>query len=621
MNYLISKPNTIWKGEILVKNKTDRKTNYQLSIRRNMKYFLPIIAKKYPVYLLLNAILIIFNGFTPIINIYFPTQILSQLINGINANQMIIYILALVLGNQFSLLVTKYLEMKIVLINEKMSQYLDSSLNMKSIEMDYENCENPEIKDLVERAKRGMKQETQGLKESVRLVSDIISNIITFSTVFVIVMTSKMPILLVVSIINVIFNMVIASIGNKFDNEFYKKNTRINRFFSYYFYQIVSFKFAKDIRLFNAQSLVKNSSEEQINKMTKTYKELSIKQMILSFISVIYSTIVENFVVYVILIIAFAKGIIDLPQLNLLFTSFATFTYAIFNAVNAILNYKKATVYQSSYIDFMELPNKKHTGKMIPNNKIESIEFKNVSFKYPRTDRYILRNINLKITKDERLSLVGLNGAGKTTLIKLLCRLYDIEEGEILVNGINIKEYEYESYLKLFSVVFQDFRVISFSIKENIEILEDNHEKLYDCFERAGIKERIEELPNKENTFINKWFTDEGVEFSGGEMQKLAITRALYKSGPIVILDEPTASLDPLAEAEIYYHFNEVIGKKLTIFISHRLSSCRFSDRIVVIDGQNIVEIGTHEQLMKNKNGRYKEMFDAQSKYYQENKK
>lgn len=598
-----------------------KKTNYQLSIRRNIKYFLPIVAKKYPIYLLLNAIQIIFDGFTPLINIYFPTLILEQLINGIDTTKMIIYVLAIVLGNQLSLLVTKYLQMRIKLINDKMSKYLDASLNMKSIEMDYEDSENPAIKDLVERARNGMKQQTQGLSESVKLVSSIISNSITFTSVFFIVMTSKMPILLIVSIINVIFNMVIASIGNKLENKFYEDNVRLNRRFWYYFYHIVSFKFAKDLRLFSAEPLIKNSSENEISKMVKVYKGLSLKRSVLAFISIIYSSIVENFLVYVILIIAFAKGIINLPQLNLLFTSFTTFTYAIFNAVNAILDYKKAAVLQSNYIDFMELPNKKHTGKIIPSNTIESIEFKNVSFKYPRTDRYILKDINLKITKDERLSLVGLNGAGKTTLIKLLCRLYDIEEGEILVNGINIKEYEYEAYLGLFSVVFQDFKVISFSIKDNMEILEDNPEKLYDCFDRAGIKERIEELPHKENTFINKWFTNEGVEFSGGEMQKLAITRALYKDGPIVILDEPTAALDPLAEAEIYYRFNQVIGKKLTIFISHRLSSCRFADRIVVLDGQNIVEMGTHEQLMKNENGRYKEMFDAQAKYYQENQK
>lgn len=604
------------KGESLMKKKQDK---YKLSIRRNIQYFWPIVVKKYPIYLLLNVVKILIDSLTSLINIYFPAFILDQLINGIDTKKMMIYVCVIVFGNQVSLFVTKFLQMKIKLINDRMSKYLDATLNYKSMRMDYEDSENPEIKDLVERARRGMTRETQGLAESVFLVSQIVTNIITFISVFVIVITTKMPILLIVSIINVFVNMVLASIGNKIENDFYKENIRLNRRFSYFFYQIVSFQFSKDLRLYHANSLVKKSSEEENRKMTKAYYQLSIKKAIINTINTIYSVIVENFIVYVILIVAFANQLIDIPKLTLLFTSFTTFSTSLFNVVNAIIYYKKAAVLQSNYIDFMELPNKKRTGTIIPSNTIESIEFKNVSFKYPRTDRYILKNINLKINRDERLSLVGLNGAGKTTLIKLLCRLYDVQEGEILVNGINIKEYEYEAYLKLFSVVFQDFKVISFSVKENIEILENNHEKLYHSFERSGIKKRIQELPLKENTFINKWFTKDGVEFSGGEMQKLAISRALYKDGPIIILDEPTAALDPLAEAEIYYRFNEVIGKKLTIFISHRLSSCRFSDRIVVLDGQNIVEIGTHEELMSHSNGRYKEMFDAQAKYYQEN--
>lgn len=600
--------------------RTETKTSsYQLSIRRNIKFFWPLVIKKYPIYVWLNIVKILFNSLTPLINIYFPALILSQLMYGIEYSKIMIYICVIVLGNQLSLFITKFLEMKIKLIDDKMSKYLDATLNHKSMKMDYEDSENPEIKDLIERARKGMTQETQGLAESVRLISQIVSNTITFTSVFIIVITAQMPILLVISMINLLVNMVIASIGNKIENKFYEKNTRLNRRFSYFFYQIVHFQFAKDLRLYQAQSLVKRSEEEELQKTYKAYTQLSIKRLIITIISLVYSTIVENFIVYVLLIIAFWKKLIDVPQLTLLFTSVITFNDSLFKVVDAILYYKKVAVFQSYYIDFMKLPNKKRTGKLIPNPKIDSIEFRNVSFKYPRTDKYILKDINLKINKNERLSLVGLNGAGKTTLIKLLCRLYDVHEGEILVNGVNIKEYDYDAYLKLFSIVFQDFKVISFSVKENIEILEDNEKKLYNVLERSGIKQRIEELPHKEKTFINKWFTEDGVEFSGGEMQKLAISRALYKEGAIVILDEPTAALDPLAEAEIYYRFNEVIGKKLTIFISHRLSSCRFADRIVVLDGQSIAEIGTHEELMRKESGYYKKMFDAQSKYYQEN--
>lgn len=601
------------------KTNEKRKKAYKLSIRRNIAYFIPIVAKKYPSYIVLNSILILFNSFTPLVNIYFPALILSQLINGIDTKMMILYVCGIVLGNQLSLFVTKFLQMKIKLIDDLMAKHLDATLNNKSIRMDYEDCENPDMKDLVERARRGMNNDTMGLSESVMLLSQIISHVITFVSVFIIVVTAKMPILLVISVINVIVNMILAGIWNKIEIQFQEKNIRLNRRFSYFFGTLVNFQFAKEMRLYHARSLVKNSCEKCNNEMYKVYFKLSAKQTVMNILTNIYSIIVENLLVYVLLIIAFAKGLIDVPKLTLLFTSFTTFSNSLFGAVNSLLYYKKVSALQSKYIDFMELPNKKRKGTIIPKLPIESIEFKNVSFKYPRTDQYIVKNINLKINKDERISLVGLNGAGKTTIIKLLCRLYDIDEGEIRVNGINIKEYDYDAYLKLFSVVFQDFKVISFSVKENIEILEDNPELLYDAFERAGIKERINELPQKEHTFINKWFTKDGVEFSGGEMQKLAIARAIYKDGPIVILDEPTAALDPLAEAEIYYRFNEVIGKKTTIFISHRLSSCRFSDRIVVLDGQKIEEVGTHDELMKNESGRYREMFEAQAKYYQDN--
>ena len=186
---------------------------------------------------------------------------------------------------------------------------------------------------------------------------------------------------------------------------------------------------------------------------------------------------------------------------------------------------------------------------------------------------------------------------------------------ERLVNYI--EEYDYNDYMKKIAVVFQDFFIISFSIKSNIANCDENKEKLYDCLRRAQALELVEGLEKKENTYVNKWFDKTGIEFSGGEKQKFAIARALYKDGDFVVLDEPTSALDPMAEAEIYYHFNDVIGKKTTLFISHRLSSCIFSDRILVLDGAQIKEEGTHLELMKNKDSLYYKMFTSQAKYYE----
>ena len=246
------------------------------------------------------------------------------------------------------------------------------------------------------------------------------------------------------------------------------------------------------------------------------------------------------------------------------------------------------------------------------------IEFKDVSFKYPGAENYALKNVNLKIKNGEHLAVVGRNGSGKTTFIKLMCRLYDVTDGEILLNGANIKEYTKDSIINLYSVVFQDFKIFSVSLKDNVCINADfESDRFFACLENANIKDRAECLPNKENTYLYKDLNKNGVEISGGEAQKLALARALYKDAPVVILDEPTAALDPIAENEIYSRFNSFVQNKTAIYISHRLSSCAFCDKIAVFDKSRLVESGTHKELLSS-DGRYAELWNAQAKYYVE---
>ena len=239
------------------------------------------------------------------------------------------------------------------------------------------------------------------------------------------------------------------------------------------------------------------------------------------------------------------------------------------------------------------------------------------------TEYYILKGINITLKQGEHLSVVGLNGAGKTTFIKLLCRLYDVDEGEILLDGVNITEYKYEEYVKLFSVVFQDFRLFAFSIKDNI-LLENADEpdasaRAEELVDMVGLREKINSLPDGTDTMLFKQFDEKGIEPSGGEQQKIAIARALYKNSPVIILDEPTAALDPMAEYEIYRQFDTLVGGKTAVYISHRLSSCKFCDRIVVFSDGVIKESGTHDELVSLKDGIYAEMFGAQAQYYVNN--
>ena len=270
--------------------------------------------------------------------------------------------------------------------------------------------------------------------------------------------------------------------------------------------------------------------------------------------------------------------------------------------------------------DYLDIPNHMYQGSLTVEKREDNeyyIEFRNVSFKYPRTENYVLRNVNLKFKIGEKLAVVGMNGSGKTTFIKLLCRLYDPTEGEILLNNVDIMKYDYKEYMSIFSVVFQDFKLFSFGLGQNVSAsFHYNEELAKRCLEKAGFYERLQSMKKGLETSIYKDLDEEGVEISGGEAQKIALARALYKNAPFIILDEPTAALDPIAEYEVYSKFNEIVQDKTAIYISHRLSSCRFCDVIAVFDGGQIVQRGVHDRLLQDTHGKYYELWNAQAQYY-----
>ena len=270
--------------------------------------------------------------------------------------------------------------------------------------------------------------------------------------------------------------------------------------------------------------------------------------------------------------------------------------------------------------DYLDIPNHMYQGSLTVEKREDNeyyIEFRNVSFKYPRTENYVLRNVNLKFKIGEKLAVVGMNGSGKTTFIKLLCRLYDPTEGEILLNNVDIRKYDYKEYMSIFSVVFQDFKLFSFGLGQNVAASFDYNEELAKkCLEKAGFYDRLQKMKKGLETSIYKDLDEEGVEISGGEAQKIALARALYKDAPFIILDEPTAALDPIAEYEVYSKFNEIVQDKTAIYISHRLSSCRFCDVIAVFDDGHIVQRGVHDKLLQDTHGKYYELWKAQAQYY-----
>lgn len=306
------------------------------------------------------------------------------------------------------------------------------------------------------------------------------------------------------------------------------------------------------------------------------------------------------------MIVTFVKGF---NQLNTSFTQ----------SVSEIVSINSAVKFYNDIKKFVELENKMDSGSIPVEKRRDNevaFEFKNVSFKYPHTEDYVIENLNLKLTMNKKHALVGPNGCGKTTFIKLLTRLYEPTEGEILLNGINIKKYDYKEYLSLFSVVFQDFKLFNLSLGENVACKTNyEKEKVIDVLKKSGFFS--EELEYREGMLEENIgnYNQNNFKFSGGQLQKIAIARALYKNSQVAILDEPTAALDPKSESEIYNHLNELIQNKTTVFISHRMSSCRFCEDIIVFNEGKLEERGNHNELLKT-NGLYKKMWEAQAKYY-----
>lgn len=290
------------------------------------------------------------------------------------------------------------------------------------------------------------------------------------------------------------------------------------------------------------------------------------------------------------------------------------------NIITGISSTMANRVYFNELFHFLELSGGKYMGTIPMEKRLDNkyqIEFKNLSFKYPGTEKYVLKNLNFKLDIGKRLAIVGMNGSGKTTFIKLLIRLYDPTEGQILLNGIDIKNYDYDEYLRIFSVVFQDFKLFSFGLGQNVGAnMEYDKEKVIDCLKEVGFNKKLDKLTMGLDTPLYRDFDENGMEISGGEAQKIAMARAIYKDRPFIILDEPTAALDPISEFEIYTKFDKIVGDKTAIYISHRLSSCRFCDDIAVFQEGEIIQSGKHEELLKNKQGKYYELWNAQAQYY-----
>lgn len=379
--------------------------------------------------------------------------------------------------------------------------------------------------------------------------------------------------------------------------------------------------YGKGIRLFHQQPLLEKHLKELLTGAGSCHIRIGkLNEKVQRITGFLQAGLLS--LIYLYLGIMAIKGLLSAGNLVLYAGSISIFATYFSEWVYVLTELTTNTAYVKAYFDFLDIPNKKYEGTLPVEKRDDNqfeLEFCNVSFKYPGTEEYVLKNFSIRFRIGERLAVVGKNGSGKTTFIKLLCRLYDPTEGEILLNGIDIKKYDYQEYLNLFSVVFQDYKILSMPLGENVAAASDyDKEKALACLNKAGMGESLAKLKKGLDTVLYTDFDADGMDISGGESQKIAIARALYHDSPFIILDEPTAALDPLAEYEIYSKFNQLVGSKTAVYISHRLSSCQFCDDIIVIDNGRLIQRGNHEQLVMEKEGLYYQLWSTQAQYYEQ---
>lgn len=406
-------------------------------------------------------------------------------------------------------------------------------------------------------------------------------------------------------------------------SEFAEEATFGNRLFEHFGFVGTHKERSVDIRMNNQQKLIGAYWTTIVSfGVTGPFSKMAQGKMgIYASLGVCITTIITGFI-YVFTCLKAWGGAFDVGSITQYVGAATAMVDNIFALTGLIGVLEANTSYLEKTFEFLDIPNAMYQGSLTTEKRADrryEVEFRDVSFQYPGSDIWALRHVNMKFKVGKRLAIVGENGSGKTTFIKLLCRLYDPQEGQILLNGIDIRKYRYDDYMNIFSVVFQDFQLICQPLGSNVAgSMHYDRNRVQKALVDAGFGERLASMEKGLDTMIYKKLSEDGVDVSGGEAQKIAIARALYKDAPFIILDEPTAALDPIAEAEIYGKFDKIAGDKTAIYISHRLSSCKFCDEIVVFHEGEVIQQGTHVSLVADINGKYFQLWNAQAQYYTE---
>lgn len=568
----------------------------------------------------------------PFIPIYMSARIVNDLVSGaeiktVTIDVLITIVLSFITGIANQLL-TKNLQLKSTLLKVNHEIHLNEKLNT----LDFAQIEDTAVHALKEKIAENANIFSLGLVrvpgDVAYLFNSIISATIAFFLSYRIFFSAQSDsnfgfafVMVIAIIISIIINYKCSIIMM---SQVSKSTTTLGNVGAYKsFYEkryLEDNNSAKDIRIFQHQNFILNEIKKNgADKLFAMRNSTSKAQMNANSVVSATNTLLGGLLYFFVTLKAY-HGNIMLGEIIQYVGAINRLVAAVTGIAAAIIRIRENTEYVKLYFDYIEMSPSIQTGNrtlLFDNSRKPLIEFKNVSFKYPNSSDLALRNISIQIPFGHKIAIVGENGSGKTTFIKLLCSFYKPFEGRIELDGTNIYDYKSQNYLSLFSVVFQDFKLLAAPIRENIAASANcNDNKIQKCIQTVGLADYIDSLDNKASQYIYTYLDSRGIDFSGGEEQKLALARALYKDAPYMVFDEPTAALDPIAEFEIYRKIREISEGKTVIFISHRLSFCRLCNKIVVFDKGNIVQIGTHEDLLSDTSGKYYQLWTSQAQYY-----
>lgn len=591
-----------------------------------LKQYCPGLAQGKAMYELINSI-------QPFVSIWFTAQIVNEISSQRRLKTILLYVLGAVLINFICALLKSIINH---VCNEKESQmwsWFGKVFSDKQISLDFVDLENAAIQHQRQEAEEnlymfgnGLAQLFWGISALVRTLVYIVLSLVMTVSLFISTSGNRFidhPIWIGIILVCIAVGGLSKSKATISENdvfmEYCKNTVWFNRVFMFFGKELyMNPEKAKDVRIYSQNTVAEKMLDKLISHERDNQSDITKMALYPAIAQIIIG--LANAVCYLFVAIKALFGAFGVGSIVQYVAVLSRLGEGLQELMYILSDNEVYCTHLQNLFEYLDLPNHMYQGSLTVEKRDDNeyyVEFRDVSFKYPNTDTYVLKHVNLKFKVGEKLAVVGMNGSGKTTFIKLMCRLYDPTEGEILLNGVNIKKYDYNEYMSIFSVVFQDFRLFSFSLGQNVSASASyDREKVIECLKKAGFAERLNSLPNDLDTFLYKDIDAEGVEISGGEAQKLALARALYKNTPFIILDEPTAALDPISEYEVYSKFNEIAGTKTSIYISHRLASCRFCDKIAVFHEGEIIQIGSHEELLADRRGKYYELWNAQAQYY-----